>query len=132
VVLALIAVVGGRAVLVVSVNTMLQRVVPAQLVGRVFGMVEGLSMAGLALGSVLTPLLIELGGPTLELVVVGGLLPATALCRVRTLRHFDQGATVPVVEAALLRSLPHFAGLPGPGWRPWPGRCSGRTPARAR
>ncbi|MDX6333247.1 MAG: hypothetical protein QOG05_587, partial [Streptosporangiaceae bacterium] len=46
-VLALIAVVGGRAVLVVSVNTMLQRVVPAQLVGRVFGMVEGLSMAGL-------------------------------------------------------------------------------------
>jgi MFS family permease len=115
VVLALIAVVGGgRAVLVVSVNTMLQRVVPAQLVGRVFGMVEGLSMAGLALGSVLTPLLIGLGGPTLALVVVGGLLPATALCGLRTLRRLDQGATVPVVEVALLRSLPHFADLPAP------------------
>jgi MFS family permease len=115
VVLALIAVAGGgRAVLVVSVNTMLQRVVPARLIGRVFGLVEGLSMAGLALGSVLTPLLIGLGGPTLALVVVGGLLPVTALCGVRTLRRLDRDPSVPVVETALLRSLPHFADLPGP------------------
>ena len=44
---------GGRAVLAVSANTMLQRVVPAHLVGRVFGIVEGLSMAGLAAGALL-------------------------------------------------------------------------------
>jgi MFS family permease len=123
VVLVLIAVVGGgRAVLVVSVNTMLQRVVPAQLVGRVFGVVEGLSMAGLALGSVLTPLLIGRGGPTQALVVVGGLLPATALCRVRTLRRLDRGATVPVVEvprSARCRTSPTCPPRP---WKPWPGR----------
>ena len=58
-VVTLIAVAGGgRAVLAVSANTLLQRVVPAQLVGRVFGIVEGLSMAGLAAGSLLTPLLV--------------------------------------------------------------------------
>ena len=62
-VVALIALAGGgRAVLAVSANTMLQRVVPAQLVGRVFGIVEGLSMAALAAGSLLTPLLVGLGG----------------------------------------------------------------------
>jgi MFS family permease len=115
VVVVLVAVAGaGRAVLVVAANTMLQRVVPARLVGRVFGLVEGLSMAGLAVGSLLTPLLVGAGGARLALIVVGCLLPATALIGLRTLRRLDRGATVPVVEVALLRSLPHFADLPGP------------------
>ena len=105
---------GGRAVLAVSANTLLQRVVPAQLVGRVFGIVEGLSMAGLAAGSLLTPLLVGIGGARLALVAVGALLPVTAACGLRTLRRVDQGPGVPVTEVALLRSLPHFADLPGP------------------
>ena len=115
VIVVLVAVAGaGRAVLVVAANTMLQRAVPAQLVGRVFGLVEGLSMAGLAAGSLLTPLLVGVGGARLALIVVGCLLPATALIGLRTLRTLDRGGTVPVVEVALLRSLPHFADLPGP------------------
>src|SRR6185312_8334196 len=102
VVAVLVAVAGaGRAVLVVAANTMLQRVVPAQLIGRVFGLVEGLSMAGLAAGSLLTPLLVAAGGARLALIVVGCLLPATALAGLRTLRGLDRGATVPVVEVAL-------------------------------
>ena len=105
---------GGRAVLAVSANTMLQRVVPAQLVGRVFGIVEGLSMAGLAAGSLLTPVLVGLGGARLALIAVGCLLPLTALSGVRTFRRLDQGRAVPVTEVALLRSLPHFADLPAP------------------
>jgi hypothetical protein len=114
-VVTLIAVAGGgRAVLAVSANTLLQRVVPAQLVGRVFGIVEGLSMAGLAAGSLLTPLLVGLGGARLALIAVGALLPVTATCGLRTLRRVDQGQAVPVTEVALLRSLPHFADLPGP------------------
>jgi MFS family permease len=114
-VVALIALAGGgRAVLAVSANTMLQRVVPAQLVGRVFGIVEGLSMAGLAAGSLLTPLLVGLGGARLALIAVGCLLPLTALCGVRTFRRLGQGRAVPVTEVALLRSLPHFADLPAP------------------
>jgi MFS family permease len=114
-VVTLIAVAGGgRAVLAVSANTLLQRVVPAQLVGRVFGIVEGLSMAGLAAGSLLTPLLVGFGGARLALITVGALLPVTAACGLRTLRRVDQGRAVPVTEVALLRSLPHFADLPGP------------------
>ena len=70
---------------------MLQRVVSAQVIGRVFGLVEGLSMAGLALGAVITPLLIGLGGYRLALIVVGCLLPATALAGSATLRHLDAG-----------------------------------------
>jgi MFS family permease len=115
VVMGLLALVGaGQAVLVIAAHTMLQRVVAAQVIGRVFGMVEGLSMAGLALGAGLTPLLIHVGGYRLALVVVGCLLPATALTGIRTLRRLDEGRTVPIVEVALLRSLPHFADLPGP------------------
>jgi MFS family permease len=101
---------GGRAVLAVSANTLLQRVVPAQLVGRVFGIVEGLSMAGLAAGSLLTPLLVGLGGARLALIAVGALLPVTAACGLRTLRRVDRGRAVPATEVA----LPHFADLPGP------------------
>lgn len=115
VVVVLLAVTGaGRAVLAVAASTMLQRVVPASVVGRVFGVVEGLSFAGLAIGSVLAPLLIDAGGGRLALIVVGGLLPATAICGIRTLRRLDAGKVVPVTEVALLRSLPHFAELPGP------------------
>jgi len=115
VVLVLLGVVGaGRAVLVIGANTLLPRVVPATMVGRVFGMVEGLSMAGLAIGSLLTPLLIKAGGHQVALVVVGCLLPATVLAGWATLRRREEGASVPVVEMALLRSVPHFAELPAP------------------
>ncbi len=116
VVVLLIGVVGaGRAVLFVAASTLLQRVVPAQVVGRVFGVVEGLSNLGLAVGSLLPALLIYLGGDRLAVVVVGGLLPAAAVLGVGALRRLDKGRTVPLVEVALLRSLPHFADLPGPG-----------------
>jgi MFS family permease len=105
---------GGRALLSTAATTLLQRVVPVQLVGRVFGLVEGLSDAGLAVGAVLPGLLIALGGDKLALVCVGGLLPACAVCGAATLRRIDDGRSVPLVEVALLRSLPHFAELPGP------------------
>jgi MFS family permease len=114
-VVLLLAVVGaGRAVLLVAATTLLQRVVPAQVVGRVFGVVEGLSNLGLAVGSLLPALLIYLGGDELALVVVGGLLPVAAVLGLGALRRLDKSGAVPIVEIALLRSLPHFADLPGP------------------
>jgi hypothetical protein len=77
-------------------------------------LVEGLTNLGLAVGSLLPALLINLGGDRLALVVVGGLLPAAAVVGMGALRRLDKGGVVPLVEVALLRSLPHFADLPGP------------------
>jgi MFS family permease len=112
---ALLALVGmGAAVLEMATRALLQRSVPAQLLGRIFGVVEGLMMAGLALGSLLTVLLIHFGGPTAALAGVAAVLPVGLVLFGRSLLTLDASASVPVVEIALLRSLPHFAPLPGP------------------
>src|SRR6478672_9344685 len=90
----LLAVAGaGHLLLEVATRTLLQRSVPPRLIGRIFGVLEGFTMAGLAVGALLVPALAHLGGSTLA--VLGG-------------------TAVPVVEIALLRSLPLFAELPAP------------------
>jgi Cyclic nucleotide-binding domain/Major Facilitator Superfamily len=112
---ALLALAGmGSAVLEMATRALLQRAVPAQLLGRIFGVVEGVTMAGLALGSLLTTLLIHLGGPTLAVAGVAAVLPVGLVLGGRSLLTLDSSANVPIVEIALLRSLPHFAPLPGP------------------
>lgn len=112
---ALLAIVGGgRAVFDVATRTLLQRAVSTEVVGRVFGLVEGLAMAGLAVGSLLVPAVVAVGGDQWALVTVAFVLPVTALLGGRTMLALDAEATVPVVEIALLRSLRIFADLPAP------------------
>lgn len=104
----------GRVLFNVACGTLLQRTTPADVLGRVFGMLEGAGMAGLAIGSLLIPPLVALGGSTTALVGSGLLLPVLGLLLARPLIRIDRGARVPVVEIALLRSLPLFAVLPAP------------------
>jgi MFS family permease len=104
----------GSAVLQMATRALLQRAVPAQLLGRIFGVVEGVTMAALAIGSLLTSLLNNLGGPRVALLGVALVLPAGLVVYSRALLTIDADASVPVVEIALLRSLPHFASLPAP------------------
>ena len=60
---ALLVVAGASHTLLdVSNRILLQRSVPAQLIGQVFGILEGLQEAGWALGALLVPLLVYLGG----------------------------------------------------------------------
>jgi MFS family permease len=115
VVVVLLALVGGsRALFDAAGRTLLQRTTPAHHLGRIFGVEEGLGMLGLAVGAVLAPALISLGGPAAALVGVASVLPAIVLWRGRVLTRLDQQARVPVVEIALLRSLPLFRSLPPP------------------
>jgi MFS family permease len=104
----------GRALFDVGCRTLLQRTTPVEVLGRVFGLLEGMEMAGLALGALLIPPFVALGGSKTALVGVGLVLPVLALLMARRLISVDRGAKVPLVEIALLRSMPLFASLPPP------------------
>jgi MFS family permease len=114
-VVVLLSVVGGtRALFDVSTRSLLQRAVPADMVARLFGIAEGLSMVGLAAGSLLAPALIALGNAPLALATVAAILPILAITCIKPLVRIDRRAQVPIVEISLLRSLPIFHGLPAP------------------
>ncbi len=109
--LACAAVGVGNAVLDVAGNTLLQRIVPSDVLGRVFGAFGGLTLAGVGLGSIVTPAIVLAIGTRPALLVTGALLPFLAVLVARRVRAVDQAAVPPERELAFLRLVPMFAAL---------------------
>ncbi|MGZ4170923.1 MAG: cyclic nucleotide-binding domain-containing protein [Solirubrobacteraceae bacterium] len=113
--LCLLAVAGaGRTVLDVGGRTILHRTVPARLHGRIFGMLEGLETFGLAVGSLLVPLLVAVAGPRGTVAIVGGLLIVVPLLTMPTLHAIERAAPRLEAEVAVLREAPLFTMLNAP------------------
>jgi Cyclic nucleotide-binding domain len=98
----------------VAGRTLMQRLAPPELLARVFALYESLSQFALALGAILVPVLVAVGGAEAALVAAGAFLPLLIVLRFRALRAIDEEADVPIVEISLLRSMPIFALLPAP------------------
>lgn len=104
----------GRSLFDVSGRTLLQRTGSPQVLGRVFGVLESINMLGLALGSLLVPILVGVGGSTAAIVGVGAIMPLVTLVLLPAILGADARATVPIVQIGLLRSMPLFRPLPPP------------------
>lgn len=113
--LVMLAVIGiGNTIVDVSAVTLLQRMVPDDVLARVFGVLESLLVATMGVGAILAPLLVGGLGTRISLVVTGALLPALALLLWRRLQRLDARGVVPERELALLRGIAIFAPLPAP------------------
>ena len=107
----LLAVVGAaNSVEDVAVFTLLQRIVPNEILTRVLGVLWALAMGGVALGSIAAPALVHSIGTRAAFLVVGLLLPVLAVVTYSRLAEIDHAAT-PAPELDLIARVPMFAPL---------------------
>jgi Major Facilitator Superfamily/Cyclic nucleotide-binding domain len=102
----------GFAVVETALLTLTQRLAPDDVLGRVFGVEEGIEVGGQALGSVLAAALVGLLGVDGAMIAAGLVLPAAALLTARRVASSEAGAQVPERTFGLVRALPLFAALP--------------------
>ncbi|MGI9597871.1 MAG: cyclic nucleotide-binding domain-containing protein [Acidimicrobiales bacterium] len=113
-VVVLLALTGlGDAVSDVAGRTMLQGLAAEDTLARVFGVLEGLATAALAIGSIGFSLLAVTAGIEVALLAVGAVMPLFLLTRFTKLRDIDRARpTVDGSLLALIRRIPIFAPLP--------------------
>ncbi|HET7168997.1 MAG TPA: cyclic nucleotide-binding domain-containing protein [Candidatus Limnocylindrales bacterium] len=109
-------VVGGAGLAIVNIagRTLLQRSIRDEILARVFGLQEGLAMAGLALGSILVPVAVGAFGLVGATVALAVAMPVFVAIVWPALTDLDRRALVPVAQLALFRRTPVFGALPGP------------------
>jgi MFS family permease len=111
--LVLLGLVGlGTTVVDVAGLTLLQRVVPDEVLTRVMGVVQSVFVGTLGLGAVLAPALIAWLGTRGALAAVGAPLPLVALLAWRRLRGLDDRVALAPRNLELLRKIPIFQPLP--------------------
>jgi predicted MFS family arabinose efflux permease len=113
--LVLFAVVGvGNTLSEVAGMTLLQRSAPDDVLGRVFGVLESLILASLAVGAAVAPALVSAVGIRASFVVAGLVLPACVLLLAPRLRAIDAASDVPGQALDLMRGVPFLDVLPAP------------------
>jgi MFS family permease len=102
----------GFANSIVDVNayTIIQRLVPDAILARVLGSMESALIAGMALGSLSMPLLIETVGLRTGLAIVGAVVMGITIMALPGLGRIDRVSLVPD-GYALLEGIPFFAPL---------------------
>ena len=109
--IVLLAIVGAaNSVEDVALFTLLQRTIPDDVLTRALGLVWGLVMGAVAIGSIAAPLAVDVLGPRAALVAVGLILPLLTLATYRRLVEIDR-AVAPAPELALIDRVPMFAPL---------------------
>src|SRR6266545_5761344 len=107
----LLAIVGAaNSVEDVAVFTLLQRIVPDELLTRVLGLLWGLAMGAVAVGSIVAPVVVAATGPRPALIVVGSILPLLTVAAYRRLAEIDR-TVAPAPELELLEEVPMFSPL---------------------
>src|SRR5919206_558087 len=110
--LLLLGLVGvGNAIEDVSGFTLVQRLVSDEVRARIFGVLFGVVMAGVGIGSIVAPALVAALGARGALLLTGALLPALVALSWGQLRAIDATAGGPQRELALLEGVPLFAPL---------------------
>jgi MFS family permease len=110
--LFLLAIVGAaNSVEDVAVFTLLQRIIPDEILTRVLGVVWGVAMGALALGSIAAPALVGAIGPRAAFLVVGSILPLLALATFSRLAELDKTIAPATAELEFIDHVPMFAPL---------------------
>ncbi len=104
----------GLAIVNIAGRTLLQRSIRDEILARVFGLQEGLAMAGLAVGSIIVPIAVAAVGLVGATIVIATAMPCIVALAWRGLIDLDRRAVVPIAELALLRRTSVFRPLPGP------------------
>jgi MFS family permease len=103
----------ANSVVDINVFTILQRVVPDEIMGRVFGAMESAYVGSMALGALAMPLLIETIGLQGGLAVIGIGVSLMAIAGFPGLRRIDATVLAPP-GLGLLRGIEMLSRLPEP------------------
>ncbi|TWP33014.1 MFS transporter [Leekyejoonella antrihumi] len=101
---------GANPVVDVNATTILQRLVPDAVLGRVFGAMESLLIATMAVGGLIMPVLIHVVGLRWGITVIAALVTVGTLPLLPALKRID-GAMREPAGLAVLRRVPLFAPL---------------------
>ncbi len=114
-VVILFALIGvGNALVDVGLYTLPARLVPDEVLGRVYGTLESLVALSVGVGAIVTPLVISVAGLRGAMVALGLVAPAAVLISRRRLHRIDAGMAARDEEIAALQRVPLLRPLPLP------------------